>query len=257
VGPPPKKTRADPPILGPGGSVAGAAYPSTRWSRIVGADPAARTAPDVEALAQTYWRPVYGYIRALRPAARDEAVDLTQDFFLWMIEHRLLERAHPERGRFRGFLKASLRNFLSDRERRRRAAKRGGDRLHLPIEPGDDALHELPLGTRPQTPEEVLDALWRSTLVERATASLEEELRAQGRGAHFEVFRDYFLSTAEQVDYEELGRRHGLTPTQVSNHLMLAKRRYRDLLRCAVMETVADPEELEQELRWLFGERWS
>lgn len=229
------------------------AFPSTRWSRIVGTGSQASTQPDVEALALAYWRPVYGFVRARWAKTDEEALDATQDFFLWMLEGGLLAKADPARGRFRGFLKTSLRNFLNDQERKRRALKRGGDRTHVRIDlPSSDAPSVEP-EWESQTPEEVLDGLWRTSLVERATQTLEEELRALGKTTYYEVFRDYFLSSEEDVDYEVVAQRYGITKAQVSNYLMQAKRRYRSLLRSAVMETVSRPEDLEEELRWLFG----
>ena len=88
------------------------AFPSTRWSRILGTGSRSNTTPDVEALALAYWRPVYGFVRARWARTDEEALDSTQDFFLWMLEGGFLERADPSRGRFRGFLKASLSNFF-------------------------------------------------------------------------------------------------------------------------------------------------
>ena len=245
--------RSDPPT----GGKAAQAFPSTCWSRILGKGSQSGTLPDVESLAQAYWRPVYGYVRSRFSKSDDEAVDCTQDFFLWMIERGFLDRADPERGRFRGFLKVSLRNFLSDRERKAKALRRGGDRRHLRLDFGDDGLPALEPDAKTQTPDEVLDDLWRSTLVERATQTLEQELRALGKATYFEVFRDYFLSTEEDLDYQAVAARYQISTVQVSNHLAHAKKRYRHLLRAAVMETVTNPEELEAELRWLFGERWS
>jgi len=244
--------RGDPPTDGK----AAQAFPSTRWSRILGSG-SQGTLPDVESLAQAYWRPVYGYVRARFAKSDDEAVDCTQDFFLWMIERGFLGRADPERGRFRGFLKVSLRNFLSDRERAARAQRRGGDRVHLRLHFDGEDLPALEPDAKARTPDEILDDLWRSTLVERATQTLEQELRALGKEIYFEVFRDYFLSSEEGLDYQAVADRYGISTVQVSNHLAHAKKRYRHLLRAAVMETVSNPEELEAELHWLFGERWS
>ena len=245
--------RSDPPT----DRRAAQAFPSTRWSRILGTGSQSGTLPDVESLAKAYWRPVYGYVRSRFSKTDDEAVDCTQDFFLWMIERGFLGRADPERGRFRGFLKVSLRNFMNDRERKAKAQRRGGDRLHLRLHFGDEDLPVLELDAKSQTPDEVLDDLWRSTLVERATQTLEQELAALGKETYFAVFRDYFLSSEEGVDYQAVADRHEISTVQVSNHLAHAKKRYRRLLRAAVMETVSNPEELEVELRWLFGERWS
>lgn len=227
-------------------------FPETRWSRIVGRGSGASTLPDIEALAAAYWLPVYGYVRASRGASVDDAKDATQDFFMWMLERGFFNRADPERGRFRGFLKVSLRNFLNDRSRTAKASKRGGDRMHLRLDFGDEEAAALELAGG-ESPEVVLDSLWRAALVERATETLEAELRALGKTVQFEVFRDYFLNDQDDLDYKEVAARYDLTASQVSNYLMHAKKRYRTLLRTAVMETVSSPEELDEELTWLFG----
>ena len=91
--------------------------------------------------------------------------------------------------------------------------------------------------------------------MQRATEQLESELDALGKQVHFAVFRDYFLANEDDLDYGQVAERHGISSTQVSNYLMYAKRRYRALLRTVVMETVSNPEDLEDELRWLFGEK--
>jgi RNA polymerase sigma-70 factor (ECF subfamily) len=210
---------------------------------------------DFEELARAYWRPVLGFVRANGARSDDEARDRTQDFFVWMIESRFLGRADPSRGRFRAFLKTSLRNFLAGQARSAAAHKRGGGRAHVPLEAvgGREGELELP-DLRGRTPEDVLDELWRTALVERATQALENELREQGKATYFAVFRDYFLSADDDLDYRAVAQRHGITITDVSNYLMHAKKRYRALLESAVRETVSEPDELRAELRWLFGE---
>ena len=225
------------------------AFPTTCWSRILGPGPADR---DLEALARAYWRPVYGAVRA-RGWSHEDAVDATQDFFAWMMQRDLLGRVDPARGRFRAFLKTALANFLIDSHRRDSALKRGGGRAVLRIDHEHDERASLDLvDYAGQTPDALLDQLWRAALVERATDALEQELRGQGRGTYFDVFRDYFLS-ADDLDYTAVAKRYGITNAHVSNYLQHAKKRYRLLLRAAVQETVSNPEDFEEELTWLFG----
>ncbi len=225
-------------------------FPSTCWSRILGGAQAGR---DLEVLARNYWRPVYGFIRA-RGWPAEDAKDACQEFFAWLLERDLVGRADPARGRFRAFLKTALHRFLIAIERRERAQKRGGASTVVRLDVRDGDLPNLEVqDLRDRPPEEVMERLWRAALVERALAALEQELTAQGKARAFAVFRDYFLAPSDEADYAELARRHGLTHAQVSNDLQLAKKRYRSLLRAAVQETVSDPGELAEELRWLFG----
>jgi len=227
------------------------AFPSTRWSRLL-ADPTAGSSDGREALeelARRYWRPIAAYARARCARNDDEAREAAQEFFLWMLATGFLARADPARGSFRGFVKRSLANFLHDRERRRRSQKRGGDRRLVPLEDEDGIPRLADPGA---TPEEHLDAHWRAELLARATDALEAELAAKGKHVVFAVFRDFFLAD-EECDYAALAARHGITKVDVSNHLSLAKRRYRAHLRAAVLETVGSDEDLRAELAWLFA----
>jgi RNA polymerase sigma-70 factor (ECF subfamily) len=226
------------------------AFPTTRWSSLL-ADPAAGSTAGREAfetLARRYWRPIVAYVRAKSAKTDEDARDAAQEFFLWMIESGFLAKADPARGSFRGFVKRSLSNFLHDLERHRRTEKRGGGKIVLPLD-ADRAVPHLP--DPGKTPEELLDDLWREELLARATDALEAELQEKNKDVVFAVFRDYFLSD-EEVDYATVAERHGLTKVDVSNHLSLAKNRYRAHLRTAVLETVRSDEELRAELAWLF-----
>jgi hypothetical protein len=223
------------------------AFPSTRWSRIL-AQPGQR---DLEALAQTYWRPIHAFLAARLRLSDDAARDLAQDAFAWMLATRLFDRADPARGRFRGLLKKALANFCIEHLRRQAADKRGGGAVHEPLD-GDREVAD----PKSRTPDQLLDDAWRRELLERARAQLEAELEAGGRRIYYEVFRAYFLDdghAGDDVDYAALAARCSATKTDVSNWLAFSKRRYRALLRALVVETVSDDEELQQELRWLFG----
>ena len=219
------------------------AFPSTRWSRILGQD----GGRDLEALARTYWRPIRAWLAARLRCRDEDAEDLAQEAFAFLLASRLFERADPARGSFRGLLKTALGNFAIEQARRRLAGKRGGGRAHLPL---DDA-HDL-ADPRAGTPDQALDASWRRALLERAAALLEAELAAAGKHTHWLVFRDYFLAD-DGDDHAAIALRHGITRNDVSNWLDHGKRRYRALLRGLVLDTVAGEDELQAELRWLFG----
>jgi RNA polymerase sigma-70 factor (ECF subfamily) len=225
------------------------AFPSTRWSRILAGGGAERR-PDWEALAAAYLRPIREWLRCrLRDA--DEAAEAAQEFFVWMMETDLPARADPARGRFRAFLKAALRNFVVDRERRRRSLKRGGGVETAPLEAGGP---EPAAGAPEANPDAALDAAWRAALVERALADLDRELRAAGKEAHLRVFREYYVDGDADVDHAAVAARHGIRLTDVSNHLRAAKARFRAILRREILATVGGPEELDEELRWIFEE---
>ena len=230
-------------------SPGGLAFPTTRWSTLLAGRSDAEAAREAfEALARRYWGPVAAYVRARFAKTDDDAREATQEFFLWMLEGGFLERADPARGRFRGFVKRSLANFLHDAARRRRSVKRGGTRTALSFERDDLPPVPDPSG---RNPEAVLDDLWRKELLAQGADRLEAELTERGKRVTYEVFRDYFLGD-EELDYRQVAARHGVTTTDVSNHLAFAKKRYRAHLRAAVLETVQSDEDLRAELSWLF-----
>jgi RNA polymerase sigma-70 factor (ECF subfamily) len=225
-------------------------FPSTCWSRIAADDDGAGLERAMETLARAYWRPICAYLRGALRRSDEEARDLTQDFFVWMIETGFLRKADPGRGRFRAFLKTALRHYVTDRARAQAARKRGGGRRFVPL---DEELG-LPAAAG-GAPDEILDAAWRAQVIRRALAGVQEEFEARGRGVVFAVFRDYFLDPDEGVDYRALAARHAITTTDVSNHLQRAKALYRERLRAELAETVATNADLEGELAWLLEPR--
>ena len=228
----------------------GLEFPTTRWSRIL-ADGGSRSSQEAfEVLARRYHGPITAYIRSRWARSKEEAEEAAQEFFLWMLEAGFLSRADPERGSFRAFIKRSLQNFLHDQERKRRTLKRGGGKVVSGLESPEGGTLSIADEGAP-SPEDALDDAWRKTLFTAATRALEEELRARGKAVVFEVFRDYYLSE-EELDYGATAERHGVTKTDVSNHLMHAKRRFRAHLRQLVLETVRHDDDLPAELEWLF-----
>lgn len=220
------------------------AFPSTRWSRILAPD----GRRDLDALARAYWRPMQSYLAARLRLGGDDAGDLTQEAFAWLLGSGLLDKADPARGRFRGFLKRALANFALEQLRKANAHKRGGGAVHTALADGDE-----PVDPAGKTPDQVLDDAWRAELLQRAQVQLQRELESGGRAVHWALFRDYFLAAGDEPDHAALAQRHGVTRTDVSNWLDHGKRRYRAILRQLVADTVTTDDELQEELRWLFG----
>lgn len=226
-------------------------FPSTCWSRFLsirseGAD----RGKALEALAASYWKPIYAYIRIGWAKTNEDAKDLTQDFFLWMMETDLPFRADPQKGRFRAYLKASLKNYLLGDDKRRRAQKRGGERRHFAID--EDAAAELP-AHEGRDPERLMDEVWKNELILRALALLEKRLIQEGRADCFQVFRDYHLAGQEELNYRDVAVRYGLKEQDIDNHLRAAKKRLRGILMDLMAETVGSEEDLKQEWESLFG----
>lgn len=220
------------------------AFPSTRWSRIL--LPTGQR--DLDELARAYWRPIRAYLAARLRCRDEDASDLTQEAFAWLLQSRLLDKADPARGRFRGFLKKALANFTTEQWRREQAQKRGGCVELLTF----DAAGE-PEDPRAHTPEQALDDAWRRELLLAAQADLQRELEAKGQTVRWALFHAWYLAETEPPDHATLAVRHGITRTDVANWLDHGKRRYRAILRERVVDTVSNEDELQEELRWLFG----
>jgi len=225
-------------------------FPSTLWTQIlnVGETDAGKRRVAWEELAARYWKPVYVHIRAQWTRKDEEALDLTQGFFAWMIETEFPARADPRRGRFRHFLKSALENFLRMDARARGRLKRGGDRRFISLEGAP-----LPESGN-ASPESAYEGAWKRELLLRAAALLKEKYHRRGKDVYFEVFRACVLQDGPALSHAELAARHAITAVDVNNYLMDAKRTYREILKDLLAETVAGASELDQEFRDLFGD---
>jgi len=229
------------------------AFGTTQWNEILQArrldDPAVRQC--LAHLAEIYWRPVYKYIRIQWGKDNEEAKDLTQEFFAKVFGPEFLARADPARGRFRTFVLASVRNFLRDYEKLRDTVKRGGEAFHVPVEA---AVEEGLLSLEPSA-EEAFRVSWAESLLAAALADLERTLAERGRQKVFDVFRAYCLEAApdRRASYHDLAQDAGVSVSDVTNSLALARRELRSILLRKVEPTVASREDADGELRELFG----
>jgi RNA polymerase sigma factor (sigma-70 family) len=205
-------------------------------------------------LCQIYWRPIFAFVSRSGYSIQD-AQDLTQDFFLMVLEGHLLERADPSRGRFRSLLLKALRDFLNDARDKQRARKRGGDVHFIPW---DEWMAELPsqfsVSARESESwpaEKVFDIRWAATVVERALSRLGEECEQRGRRRIFDVLNSCLAAEREDVSYANLAKTLGVPETSVKRLVHQLRKRYRALLREEVADTIEDPDELEDELRYL------
>jgi RNA polymerase sigma-70 factor (ECF subfamily) len=227
------------------------AFATTRWSLVraaAGADSDAREA--LAALCTIYWYPLYAYVRrrGLQPAT---AQDLTQAFFAHLLEGEHVQAADPERGRFRSFLLKSLQNFLSTERRRERAEKRGGGRALLPLDfqQGEERYSREPADT--DTPERLFERRWALTLLETTLALLRDEYGTTEKGELFAALQPHLHGDAGRMPLAELASPLGMSPEAVKVAAYRLRRRYRDLLRQQISETVDSPEEVDDELRRL------
>jgi len=225
-------------------------FPTTRWTLVVAAgDPARKDARSaLVSLCENYWYPLYAFLRR-RGNSADEAQDLTQEFFMRVLEGRYLDRADPERGRFRSFLLTSLKFFVADESDRRRALKRGGGMV-VPLEfSSGEALYQREPACD-ETPERIFERRWVHSMLDRVVESLRNEFVRRGRAEDFERLKVFLLG---QSDAPLAALAHEMNTSEgalkVAIHRM--RKRYRELLRQEIADTVSDPAEVEDELRYL------
>lgn len=233
-------------------------FVTTRWSVVLScADSRAGTQTVRNALAQlcqTYWRPIFAFVRRSGFSIED-AQDLTQEFFVMILDGQLIERADPNRGRFRSLLLKALKDFLNDARDKRRARKRGGDVQFIRW---DEWMAELPsqlslsaTESKDWPPERVFDVRWAATIVEHALSRLGEECGRKGRRRVFDVLSSCLAAEREDVSYTSFSRALGIPETAVKRLVHQLRRRYRSLLREEVAETVEKPNEVDDEIRYL------
>jgi len=219
-----------------------AGFAPTRWSLIAAAQ--GRSEPARAALGelcQLYWYPLYAYLRR-RGSSEQDAQDLVQGFFADLLAREALSAADPARGRFRSFLLASLGNHLSHERERAHAQKRGGGARPLSIDwlSAEERFRLEPAAA--DTPERAFERAWAAALLERTLARLEQEFEAKGRGALFRELRERLGERSRQAS----------DPPALRVTLHRLRKRYREILREEVAQTVARPEDVDEELRALF-----
>jgi len=231
----------------------GQSFATTHWSLVLaaahGSRPDAATA--LATLCETYWYPLYYYVRR-RGYRAEEAQDLTQAFFAAILEKGSLKVADPDRGRFRSFLLASLNHFLAKEWRRRSARKRGGGKpaISLNVEFAETRYRQEPAHNL--TPEKAYQRRWALLLLEKALSTLRDEYAASGKAGAFERL-SAFLGGAEHVPYEKAARELDMTEGAVKVAVHRLRKRCRAILRAEVAQTVADPADVDEELRHLMA----
>ena len=231
-----------------------AEFPRTHWSVVLSAsDPSStRGTEALEKLCQTYWYPLYAYVRR-RGKSPPDAQDLTQEFFARLLARHWLERADQTRGRFRTFLLTALEHFLANEWDKERALKRGGDRQFVPM---DWETAETRYGTEPAeplTPGQIFERRWAVTLLDEVLEKLGAEYRAQGKGELFAALRVGLVSDRSSLPYVELARTLRLSESGVRVAVHRLRQRYRELLRTEIANTVDSAEAVDAEMRHLFN----
>jgi RNA polymerase sigma-70 factor (ECF subfamily) len=225
---------------------------TTHWSAVLAAGQPQNPqgAAALESLCRAYWRPVYAQVR--RHGHDVEAArDLTQEFFARLLEGNWLSPANPQRGRFRSFLLRCLSRFLVDEWRRATAQKRGGGREFFSLDEARAEDNWAMEPVAPDTPPQIYDRHWAEAVLGRANARLRADYEAAGERDRFETLKIYLLDGYEPASYAEAAARLGLTVPAVKSAIYKLRQRFGQAVRAEVAETVARPEDIEQELEHL------
>jgi RNA polymerase sigma factor (sigma-70 family) len=228
-----------------------AAFVTTHWSVVLeaqGRSPAANEA--LEKLCRSYWPPLYAFIRR-QGYSREEAKDLTQDFFARLLERRDFDAVRREKGRLRSYLLVALKHFLSNAREHAAAIKRGSGQRVIPL---DDAL----LGQRSDlgfadtiTAEQLYERRWALAVLQQVLSRLAEEYRRLGKTELFGQLKELLTDEADAPSQAEIAGELGMSENAVKQAFHRFRERYRQLLREEIAHTVAAPGDVEDELRHL------
>jgi RNA polymerase sigma-70 factor (ECF subfamily) len=228
------------------------AFHTTSWTMIVAAsgDATADSQQALASLCQTYWRPVYAFIRK-RGYDRDQAEDLTQSFFAQLLDKHYLRDADRERGRFRSFLLTAVKHFLANQWDRSHALKRGGGAIAISIDAVEAERWYVPAATDAATPERLFERRWALSVLEHVMARLRAEFVATGREEQFERLMVFLNRDSDRTRYEAVATQLGVSSGALRMAVHRLRRRYRELLRSEIAQTVSSPDQTDEEIRFL------
>ena len=227
-------------------------FVTTHWSLVLqaGEGSSPETATALETLCRTYWYPLYAFVRA-GGKSHEDAVDLTQEFFAQLLEKKWLAAADPARGRFRTFLLAAMKNFLANQWRHSQRLKRGGGQALVEFD-ALQAEERFALEPRdPLSPDALFDRRWALTVIHRAQARLAAEAAATGGAEKFRALEPTLTGERTDDGYESLARQFDATVSTVKSWVLRLRRRFRELLREEVTQTLGPGEDVDDELRQL------
>jgi RNA polymerase sigma-70 factor (ECF subfamily) len=227
-------------------------FHTTHWSVVLaaGEEGSEQASAALSRLCQTYWFPVYAFIRK-RGHSPEQAQDFTQEFFATFLEKNYVARAARDRGRFRVFLMASVQNFLHNQHDKAQAQKRGGGQtlLSLDYELAEERYRVEP--AEESDPAKIFEQQWTAMLLESVLNRLRDEFSAEGRVGLFEDLQAHLWGDAESIPYAQLGQKCGLKESSIKTIAHRLRQRYREMLREEIAQTVAMPGEVDDEIRHL------
>ena len=206
----------------------------------------------LETLCRNYWYPLYAYVRRQGHSAHD-AQDLTQAFFARLLEKNYLADVQREKGRFRSFLLASLKHFLANEWDREQALKRGGGKRLIALDE-DSAESRYKLEPKDEvSADKIYERRWALTLLDQVLAKLRGEFERDDKLEQFETLKQYLSAGRTSVSYAQAADKLGMNEGAIKVAVHRLRKRYRELLRAEIAQTVATASEVEAEIRYLFA----
>lgn len=226
-------------------------FATTHWSVVLaaGRETTQSSQAALNSLCWTYWYPLYVYVRRTGRSPED-AQDLTQAFFVRLFEKHSLTLADQQRGRFRSFLLSALKHFLINEHAKSKTVRRGGGRVHFSID-GDQAEERYCAEPADDlTPDRLFEKRWATTLLEQALETLRKEYAQAGTQALFERLKEHLWGD-KTMRYAEIAETFGMKEGSARAAALRLRRRFGQTVRSLIADTVATPEEVEEELNAL------
>jgi RNA polymerase sigma factor (sigma-70 family) len=229
-------------------------FATTQWTIVLAAGERGTPQSDLalEELCRAYWFPLYAYVRR-RGHTKEDAEDLTQAFFARFLAKNYLEGLSAERGRFRAFLLASLKHFLANEWDKAQRLKRGGGLTHVSLDwQTADTQFQIAAANEP-SPDKAFDREWAVALLARVIERLQQECDADGRSKQFQQLKIFLTAGKGELSHGNAAMALGMDETTVRVTVHRLRKRYRQLLRDEIVQTLSDPAQVDEEIRALFG----
>jgi RNA polymerase sigma-70 factor (ECF subfamily) len=230
------------------------AFVTTHWSVVLaaGRSDTTRARDALAKLCQTYWYPLYAYVRR-RGHSPEDAQDLTQEFFARLLAHDWVSRADPQKGRFRSYLLSALNHFLANEWDRARAQKRGGGVVSVPLDTAMAESRYCVDASSTLAPDRLYDRQWAMTLLDRALTRLEAEHQRLGKAAEFAALSPALTAERGDIPYGAMATQLGVSETATRMAVHRLRKRFRVVFREEIAQTVAQPDKVEDEIRHLLA----
>ena len=238
----------------PASTAPGDIFATTHWTVVLAAGKRHTPQSDgaLEELCRTYWFPLYAYVRR-RGHTKEDAEDFVQEFFARFLEKNYLAGLSAERGRFRAFLLAALKHLLANEWDKSQAQKRGGGAAHLSLDWQTADTKFQVAATNEPSPDKTFDREWALALLAKVIERLQQECAADGKAKLFEQLKIFLTAGKGALSHTDAAKKLGMDETAVRVAVHRLRKRYRQLLRDEISQTLADESQVDEEMRALFG----